>query len=71
MLNALELGCFTEYPHRNSFFFLVGDSSKSDIPVDDLWDLFVKVKRCIIFYFFLQNCEAMVLNHNYIYIHGR
>lgn len=52
MLNALELGCFTEYPHRNSFFFLVGDSSKSDIPVDDLWDLFVKVKRCIIFFFF-------------------
>lgn len=33
------------------YFLLVGDSSKSDIPVDDLWDLFVKVKQCIFFFF--------------------
>lgn len=53
-MKALEHCCFTEYLYRNDFFFwfyflLVGDSSKSDIPVDDLWDLFVKVKQCIFF----------------------
>lgn len=48
ILKVLEYCCFIEYFYRNDFFFfgfiLVGDLLKFDILVDDLWDLFVKVK---------------------------